>query len=70
MRIVLNPAECDGFGFCSEIVPDLITLDEWGFPVVVPGPFPAHLDRAARQAVRCCPRRALLLQVTDRKRRG
>lgn len=62
MKLVLNPAACDGFGFCSEIVPELIGMDEWGFPVVPAGPVPAHLGPAARQAVNCCPRRALQLQ--------
>ena len=70
MRIVLRPAECDGFGFCSEIVPELITMDEWGFPLVLPGPVPARLGAAARQAVKCCPRRALQLQLPDRERGG
>lgn len=61
MRLVLDPAACDGFGFCAEILPEALAPDEWGFPVVQDGEIPADLVRIARQAVRACPRRALQL---------
>jgi ferredoxin len=60
-KLALNPAVCDGFGFCSEILPEIITLDEWGFPVVGDVEIPATLSGAARRAVSFCPRRALRL---------
>jgi ferredoxin len=62
MRIRVNPAACDGFGFCAEILPELITRDEWGFPVVGPGEVEEDWEEAAEQAVRFCPRRALALE--------
>jgi ferredoxin len=61
VRIILNPAACDGFGFCAQIVPELLSLDEWGFPAVSEDEIPEALMRAARQAVHLCPRRALSL---------
>jgi len=27
--IRVNPAACDGFGFCSEILPEMIRRDGW-----------------------------------------
>jgi ferredoxin len=33
-RLRVNPTLCDGVGYCAEIVPELITLDDWGYPVV------------------------------------
>lgn len=62
LALRLNPAACDGFGYCAELLPELVDLDEWGFPVVprdlaVP---PGLLD-AARRAIAFCPRRALAL---------
>ena len=64
MKMVLDPAACDGFGYCAEILPELISLDEWGFPIVADrGVVPEELLGAAGQAVRLCPRRALRLQV-------
>ncbi len=61
-RITVNPAVCDGFGFCGEILPEVIGRDEWGFPVIDDGEIPGGLARAAEQAVRFCPRRALRLE--------
>lgn len=61
MKITLNPAVCDGFGFCAEILPEVISLDEWGFPIIRGGDVPERLRRAGQQAVHFCPRRALML---------
>jgi ferredoxin len=58
-RIRVNPAVCDGFGFCAEILPEMIGRDEWGFPIVGRGEIPEGLAEAAEEAVRFCPRRAL-----------
>jgi ferredoxin len=60
MRLELDPAACDGFGFCADIVPESISVDEWGFPILEGGIDQASLA-AARAAVRCCPRNALRL---------
>ena len=51
---------CQGRGLCHEVAPDLIELDEWGYPLVR-GQVPPHLRADARQAVRVCPRLALRL---------
>jgi ferredoxin len=47
-------------GLWHEVAPDLIDLDEWGYPLVR-GPVPPHLRADAREAVRVCPRLALRL---------
>jgi ferredoxin len=66
VKVTVNPAVCDGFGFCAEILPERVSLDEWGFPVVDGEVIPGDLRRAARQAAHCCPRRALrLLETTS-----
>jgi ferredoxin len=60
-RLRADPIACDGRGLCAEVLPELITLDDWGFPVIqsdVPGPLVA----AAREAVRVCPKLALRLE--------
>ena len=61
MKVTLDPSACDGFGFCAEILPEVLSLDEWGFPFVGDGDIQGSLLRPARQAVRSCPRRALML---------
>ena len=60
-RLRVDPIACDGRGLCAEILPELIGLDDWGFPVIrgdVPGPLVAD----AREAVRVCPKLALRLE--------
>lgn len=53
---------CDGHGLCAELLPEVVRLDEWGFPVVE-RPVPRHLERLARQAVAACPKLALQLRT-------
>lgn len=62
-RLRVNPILCDGFGNCAELLPELISLDEWGFPIVDADPVPSGLADDARRAVKLCPRLALALQA-------
>lgn len=57
----VNPVRCSGHGSCAELLPELITMDEWGYPIASRQPVPAHLIRYARRAVAQCPALALLL---------
>jgi ferredoxin len=59
--LVVNPINCTGHGVCAELLPELISLDEWGYPIVDPRPVPPVLDREARRAVAACPALALKL---------
>jgi ferredoxin len=45
---------------CAEVLPELISLDDWGFPIIC-NPVPPELEASAREAVRLCPRLALAL---------
>ena len=53
---------CDGRGLCAEALPELITLDDWGFPITSGQPVPAWLLADARETVRACPKLALRLE--------
>jgi ferredoxin len=66
IRIVIDPVACDAYGFCAELLPEAITLDEWGYPIVDGAPLAAELVEVARRAARDCPRRAIAL----RERKG
>jgi ferredoxin len=61
----VDPILCDAYGHCAELLPELIERDEWGYPIVEPGPVPAHLRKEAHRAVGACPRLALLLERRD-----
>jgi ferredoxin len=58
----VNPIACKGHGVCAELLPELITLDEWGYPVIADSPVPPALDLEARRTVAACP--ALALKLT------
>jgi ferredoxin len=64
-QLRVNPILCNGYGYCAEIVPELISLDDWGFPIVRSRPIEDDkLLNLARRAVTTCPRLALLIEET------
>ena len=58
-KLLVNPIECEGHGVCAELLPEMVTLDEWGYPIVDGRPLPPGLERDARAAVSACPTQAL-----------
>jgi ferredoxin len=58
-RLKVDMIACDGHGVCAELVPEMVGLDEWGYPIVDNTPVPANLLKHARRAVRLCPKLAL-----------
>jgi ferredoxin len=65
-RLLVHPIACDGRGLCAEILPELITLDDWGFPIIRDGDVPGRLVAEAREAVRVCPKLALKLESSSK----
>ena len=61
VRLRVNPITCQAHGLCAELLPELISLDEWGYPLLDPQPVPAALMAHARRAVADCPTLALML---------
>lgn len=59
----IDRISCTGQGLCAELLPELIDLDEWGYPVVRDRAVPERLYAHARRAVGACPR--LALRVVD-----
>jgi ferredoxin len=60
-ELVVDRIACDGFGMCAELLPELIELDDWGYPIVRAGGVPDELLDHARRAVAVCPVLALRL---------
>jgi ferredoxin len=60
-RLRVDPIACDGRAVCAEILPELIRLDDWGFPIIRSGDVPPGLAGEAAEAVRLCPKLALRL---------
>ena len=60
-ELKVNPITCAGHGMCIDLLPERITADPWGYPLLRPGPVPPELLPLARRAVSACPTMALLL---------
>ncbi len=69
MKIQIDPIACTGHGLCADLLPELIELDEWGYPML-PDRVPTALARHARRAVSSCPTLALKLVRTSREGRA
>jgi ferredoxin len=65
-RLHVDWTRCDGHGLCADLVPEVLTRDDWGYPMaryadnrsleVDPG-----VEEHARRAANMCPLLALKL---------
>lgn len=64
-RLHIDWTACDGRGLCAELLPELLSEDDWGYPVPRDGTaepaVPRSLEESARRAVDRCPALALRL---------
>ncbi len=61
-RLRVNPIACEAHGMCAELLPERITLDEWGYPLIDGEPLSPELLDHAKRAAQACPTFALLLE--------
>lgn len=66
LTLAIDRIACDGYGSCAELLPELIALDDWGYPIITPGPVPPALEGHARMAVDTCPVLALRVVRAER----
>lgn len=62
VAVHIDRIRCDGHGVCAGLLPERISLDEWGYPIIAAGPIPPELLPHARRAVAACPLQALALR--------
>lgn len=68
VRLRVDPIACTGHGMCAELFPELIQLDDWGYPIVAnEGVVPHGLEEHAQRAAHFCP--TLAIHLEDRKAR-
>ena len=60
----INPIACTGHGLCAELLPEIIELDPWGYPIIMEATVPRSLAEHAKRAAATCPTLALLLDRT------
>jgi ferredoxin len=68
-RVRVNPIACEAHGMCAELLPERITLDEWGYPIVDGTPLESEQVEHAVRAARACPTFALLVERERSARR-
>ena len=62
----VDPIACVGHGICAELLPELIQLDDWGYPIVDDAPLDVD-GRDVRRAIASCP--TLALRLGSQRRR-
>ena len=65
----VNPIACVGHGMCAELLPEIIRLDPWGYPMLSSPTVPRPLVEHARRAAQACPTLALLIGEAAGKHR-
>lgn len=63
IRLRVDWIRCDGYGLCGDLLPDVIELDDWRYPILPRGPIDGGLLNDVRRAVDCCPMKALILEA-------
>ena len=61
VRLKVDWARCSGHGLCARIAPEMVQLDNQGYPMFLDMPVPFWLEKEAQQAVEMCPALALSL---------
>ena len=46
---------CKAHGMCAELLPEFITLDPWGYPIVPDEPVPDDLNEPGQEGSRRLP---------------
>ena len=64
-RLGVDPVKCDAHGICAELLPEMIQLDDWGYPILSQDPVPAVLEGHARRAISACPTLALFMTEVE-----
>jgi ferredoxin len=62
-RLEVDPIACQAHGMCAELLPELIELDDWGYPIIADVDVPRGLRPLARRAVSVCPTLALRMRT-------
>jgi ferredoxin len=68
-RLRINPITCAGHGICAELLPEVIELDPWGYPIAPAADLPGGLVAHARRAAAACPTLALMIDKARPARR-
>ncbi len=60
----IDPIACQAHGLCHELLPEWITRDEWGYPLLADNELPHALVARARRVAATCPTLALRISTS------
>jgi ferredoxin len=63
-HLSIDWTRCDGHGLCAALLPQRISRDEWGFPVLHDDAVNAADEPDVRLTIAACPALALYLDST------
>jgi ferredoxin len=62
LRLRVDPIACTGHGICAELLPEVVRLDDWGYPVIDDVAVTSALLNDVKRTVTACPALALRLE--------
>lgn len=62
LHLRVDPIACTGHGICAELLPEMIRLDDWGYPIIHDVAIQPPLLGDVRRTVAACPALALRLE--------
>jgi NADH:ubiquinone oxidoreductase subunit F (NADH-binding)/ferredoxin len=63
VQLAIDWSRCAGHKLCRHLLPELIELDRFGYPVITGAAIPSRLLRGAAQAAEMCPALALSIRA-------
>jgi len=61
MKVTVDTAACEANAVCAGLVPEVFSVDDSDELTILASDVPPELADRVRNAVRCCPKMALLL---------
>jgi ferredoxin len=62
LKVRINPIACDAHGLCVEMLPELMRIDDWGYPIIDTSEIPPELEALAQRAASLCPTLAIVIE--------
>jgi ferredoxin len=62
MRVSVDLDVCQGHARCARLAPQVFSLDEAGYVVLLREDVPAELEDGVRKAAAACPERAITIE--------
>jgi ferredoxin len=57
--LTIDWSRCDGHGLCAALLPNGISRDDWGYPILDQARLAGSSEAELNRAVACCPALAL-----------